>query len=349
MKMIMKAAKSNRRWFVVRCAAVLLAVVLWTPSCSESRPQSRDVGSETNFLNRCETDVTCGRGLSCLCGTCTQTCDAIAACEALSSAAACVPVASRPTDPTCPESAVSAFCDQPCAEDAACAGLGSAYRCVRGFCRALSSSCETGVTAGSNVILLGDSFIATSHEFTRYLEQQARASGALGPDESYRDYSTVTRCNLAAQPPGISAQYAKAQQEGAAKVVIMDGGGADVLMGTCPEPIGPDCQLVQDAVAGADVLFQSMVEGGVEHVVFFFYPDYVGDDTIKATVDVLRPLLEERCASAPLPCDWFDLRPTYVGHYDEYVLPLGRNPTTAGALASAQAIWDFMQQRCVAQ
>jgi hypothetical protein len=347
--MIMKTAKANRRWLALRSVALLLAAVLGAPSCSEARQQSREMGSETNFLNRCDTDATCGGSLSCLCGTCTRTCGATAACETLSSAAACIPVDSRPSDPSCPESAVSAFCDAECSEDVECVGLGNSYRCDRGFCRALSNSCKRGRPAGSEVILLGDSFIATSHEFTQDLEAQARASGALATNESYRDYSTVTQCNLAAQPPGISAQYAKAQQEGAVRVVIMDGGGADVLMGSCPDPIGPDCQLVQDAVAGAEALFQSMAADGVEHVVFFFYPDYVGDARIKATVDVLRPLVEERCASAPLPCDWFDLRPTYVGHYDEYVLPQGRNPTTAGALASAQAIWSFMQQRCIGQ
>jgi hypothetical protein len=102
-------------------------------------------------------------------------------------------------------------------------------------------------------------------------------------------------------------------------------------------------------VAGADALFQTMSDDGVEHVVFFFYPDYVGDARIKAMIDALRPLLEERCLNAPLPCHWLDLRPTFAGRYDEYVLPDGRNPTSAGALASAEAIWSVMQQRCVAQ
>jgi hypothetical protein len=92
-----------------------------------------------------------------------------------------------------------------------------------------------------------------------------------------------------------------------------------------------------------------MFDDGVEHVVFFFYPDYVGDARIKAMIDALRPLLEERCLNAPLPCHWLDLRPTFAGRYDEYVLPDGRNPTSAGALASAEAIWSVMQQRCVAQ
>jgi hypothetical protein len=349
MKMLMKTTKKPiKRWRALRCVAWLLAPFLFALSCHEPEHQS-EAGSETNFLNRCSTEVTCADGLSCLCGACTKTCEGMSACEPLSSGAACIPVASRPADPSCPQSAVSAFCDVACADDAACAGLGSAHRCDRGFCRALSPSCESGGTLGSEVILLGDSFIATSHEFTQDLVEQARASGALATDESYRDYSTVTQCNLAAQPPGISAQYARAQQDGAVKVVIMDGGGADVLLGSCPEPIAPDCPLVEDAAAGADALFRTLLDDGVEHVVFFFYPDYVGDATIKATVDVLRPIVQERCASAPLPCHWFDLRPTYQGHYDEYVLPQGRNPTSAGALASAQAIWSFMQQQCVAQ
>jgi hypothetical protein len=333
----------------MRYVTLLHAAVLCALSCAESPRQSPDNGSETNFLQRCDADVTCGRGLSCLCGTCTKTCDETSACEMLGSAAACAPVASRPADPSCPASAVRAFCDVACVDDAECAGLGNAYRCDRGFCRALSSSCETGGTVGSEVVLLGDTFIAESHEFTRNLEELARGAGALGTDENYRDYSSVAQSQLALEPPGISAQYARAQQEGAVKIVIMDGGGADVLLGTCPDPIAPDCQLMQDAVAGADALFQSMAEDGVEHVVFFFYPDYVGDARIKATIDVLRPLVEASCARAPLPCHWFDLRPTYAGHYDEYVLPIGRNPTPAGALASAQAIWSLMQQRCIAQ
>jgi hypothetical protein len=199
------------------------------------------------------------------------------------------------------------------------------------------------------VVLLGDTFLAASREITQFLEEMARQSGALPPDESYRDYSSPVQCNLSVEPPGLSAQYETAQEEGAVRVVVMAGGGADVLLGTCPDPIAPDCPLLEAASGGAEALFQTMAAGGVEHVVFFFYPDYVGDARIKATVDVLRPLVEERCANAPLPCHWLDLRPTFDGNYGEYILPDGRNPTTAGSLASAEAIWGLMQQHCVAQ
>ncbi len=345
----MKTAKSSSGRLGMRCLALLLGSVASLLSCAGTREQTPEPGSETNFLSRCDGDAACGRGLSCLCGACTRTCGDAPPCESLSPSAACVPVASRPADPTCPGSAVNAFCDAPCSDDMACVPLGASYRCDRGYCRAVNASCRTGSTVASSVVLLGDTFIAASHEFTRFLEDLARQSGALSPDEGYRDYSSQDQCNLSVEPPGLSVQFTTAQQGGAVRVVIMDGGGADVLSGPCPDPIAPDCPILQAASAGAEALFQTMAASGVEHVVYFFYPDYVGDARIKATVDVLRPLVQERCANAPLPCHWFDLRPTYEGHYDEYVLPAGRNPTTAGALASAEAIWSLMQQRCVAQ
>jgi hypothetical protein len=244
---------------------------------------------------------------------------------------------------------VSAFCDALCADDAGCLGLGDNFRCDRGYCRSVNPSCRTGDTVGSEVALLGDTFISDTHELTRALESLARSSGALRTDEGYRDYSSPLQSSLALDPPGIAVQFETALEDGPVKVVIMDGGGADVLMSRCADPVVPECALVEDAVAGAEALFESMARNGVQHVVFFFYPDYVGDARIKATIDVLRPLLEERCANAPLPCHWLDLRPTFAGNYDEYILPDGRNPTDLGALASAEALWSLMQQRCVAQ
>ena len=129
----------------------------------------------------------------------------------------------------------------------------------------------------------------------------------------------------------------------------MAGGGADALIGSCPEPVSPDCPLLSEVVAGAENLWGRMAQDGVEQLVFFFYPDYVGDARVKNTLDALRPLLQERCASAPLPCHWLDLRPTFTGNYDEYIRPDGANPTPAGAQASAEAIWGLMQLHCVAQ
>lgn len=344
----MMRARASSPWAPLRGASAALAVLVFALSCGGLEDRSPQTGGETNFLSRCEADGSCGEGLSCLCGTCTKTCAETPACETLSTTAACVPVASRRMDPACPETAVRAFCDAECSDDAACAELGAEYRCDRGYCRALSDGCQTGETPGGEVVVLGDSFLA-SGEITLSLEELARQAGALSPGENYRDHSTLIMNNLALEPPGMSAQYAAAREEGAVSVVIMDGGGGDVLMAPCPEPVASDCPILQNALSGADALLQTMADDGVEHVVFFSYPDYVGNERVRATIDVLRPLLAQRCASAPLACHFLDLRPTFAGNYDDYILPDGQNPTPAGARAAAEAIWSLMQQRCIAQ
>jgi hypothetical protein len=55
------------------------------------------------------------------------------------------------------------------------------------------------------------------------------------------------------------------------------------------------------------------------------------------------------CEQSPVACHWLDLRPAFAGRYDEYVLPDGNNPTTAGAQATALEIWATMQANCLAQ
>jgi len=103
-----------------------------------------------------------------------------------------------------------------------------------------------------------------------------------------------------------------------------------------------------NAVAAVGQLFSQMAQDGVQHVVYFFYPDPV-DVALQAKMDVLRPLVQGACASSPVSCHWLDLRPTFAGHYADYVLADGRNPTDAGSAATAAAIWTTMQQNCIAQ
>ena len=101
-------------------------------------------------------------------------------------------------------------------------------------------------------------------------------------------------------------------------------------------------------VAAAEGLQAQMAQDGVEDVVWFFYPDPT-DDTLRAKMDVLRPLLQGVCEGSAAPCHWLDLRPTFAGHYSEYMLPEAILPTDAGAQATAAAIWSTMQQECIAQ
>lgn len=337
----------------------------------EGRTPGPQTSSETHFLSACDYgDRPCVAGLACLCGVCTAPCADTAACGGLAPNAACVPVASRAPESACPESPASDFCDVPCRSDQDCAGLSSSPLCDRGFCRSARApgadagsdgpvgpegatgpdACAHGGVSADEVVLLGDSFIASGHQITSSLEQLERASGALGGADAYRDYaSSGATAPLAGMPGGLMTQYTNALAAGPVKVVIMDGGGADILLGTCPSPPTADCAVIQDAVAAANALFSTMAADGVEHVIYFFYPD-AADPNLKAKMDVLRPLIQDVCTSdQALSCHWLDLRPVFAGHESEYLLPDGLNPSTAGAEATAQAIAALMQRECVAQ
>lgn len=189
------------------------------------------------------------------------------------------------------------------------------------------------------MVLLGDSFFATTHQVAASLSELARGAGALGSDESYRDYSNLTANALALDGDGIAAQYADAASEGAVELVVMNGGGADTLAAPCET--AEECPALPAAASALRELLATMASGGVQAIVYAFYPDPM-DATVKARMDVLRSLIEAECATSPVPCHWLDLRETFAGRYDEYVQPDGLNPTEAGSLATAEAIWQTL-------
>jgi lysophospholipase L1-like esterase len=195
------------------------------------------------------------------------------------------------------------------------------------------------------VLLIGDSFFGSSHQITAYLEGLAREADALAESGRYRDNSRLTANALA--DSGIAAQYASALAEGEVKVVIMNGGGADLLINPCATADASCPAVVAAAAAAADLLAQ-MAADGVGQVVYVFYPDPV-EAGLRAKIDALRPLIEGACTNSALTCHFLDLRPTFAGHYEEYIQVDGMNPTEAGAQASAQAIWGVMQKECIAQ
>jgi hypothetical protein len=334
-----------------RLLAVLLAALLPAVSCESDGGES--TGGETHFLASCELDSSaCGADLECLCGVCTLPCDADGACGALPGAVCRLSEALE-----CAE----ARCDVECEGDADCAGVSTSHRCESGVCRAAptpgsngeggaggagSEPCAQGDVAAGEVVVIGDSFFATTHEITAQLEELARAEGALAADQGYRDYSNLTENALALGDGGIASQYADAVAEGSVRLVIMNGGGADALAALCET--SDDCPPLPAAAAALEELFRTMAAQGVLEVVYAFYPDPV-DATVRSRIDVLRPLIESACANGPVRCHWLDLRDTFAGHYTEYVMGDGLNPTDAGSRATAEAIWATLQGSCLAQ
>lgn len=201
-----------------------------------------------------------------------------------------------------------------------------------------TGECVTGQTSGSEVAVIGESFIAASHQITQQIESRAKAEGSLGQNEHYVDNS-VSGTTLANNQ--IPSQYDKAvQSSGTITYVLMDGGGNDCLISNN----GPA------ALGAATTLFENMAEHNTEKVVFFFYPDPIGPSftSLKSCLDNLRPQMKAICDELTTPkCYWLDLRDVWNGH-DEYTSD-GIHPTTAGSKATGDAIWEVMKANCVAQ
>jgi hypothetical protein len=324
---------------------VLLVLTLLASQC-RSAPSAGEnpTGGETHFLKSCTLDSrTCGSELSCLCGVCSLPCSDGASCGALPGASCALPGETA----TC-LLASTGHCDVACVTDAECATVSDAHRCVAGACRVSDpgpSACPATQVTANEVLLIGDSFFATGHRIAAFLEELGRQSGALQPGARYRDNSSLVGNTLALLGTGIEEQYVTASAESPVGAVIMNGGGADVLIGSCDE-LTPDCPLLADAADAAQALLSRMAADGVDHVVYAFYPDPV-EAELRGEIDALRPLIAAVCEASAVPCHWVDLRPVFEGKYDSYVEADGINPTVEGAQAAALAIWETMEQACI--
>jgi polyhydroxybutyrate depolymerase len=123
---------------LVWCFAAALLLVIGCSSQSSDTP----LGSETNFLKYCQ-DESCGAGLVCNCGVCTQACDDDVACEAFGAIAECrsLPVGDQ-TPSTC---STEAMCEARCITNGDCENLGDDFHCAAGVCRSGAQVC-TGLT-----------------------------------------------------------------------------------------------------------------------------------------------------------------------------------------------------------
>ncbi|HKO50442.1 MAG TPA: hypothetical protein VJV79_22120 [Polyangiaceae bacterium] len=332
----------------VRTLAPLLVGLWLIFSCST--PESSQEGSETHFLTSC--DATCAEGMQCLCGVCTKSCSEQTDCANFAGVASCAPLGPRVAAQRCAPSESSAICDAACLSDVDCSKLAADRVCDYGYCRELrhqappSAACMPPKLASADVLILGDVLIELSI-FAEQLEQAAVMTGNLSAGQHYRNEAAGGSSLLATGPQSIDSEYTKGLAQGPARVIVMNGGATDVLKGQCAGMLTPDCPAAHAAVMGAEQLFERFAKDGVEHVVYFFYGDPVGNPTLKDGLDLMRGLLRNACGRSPVPCHWLDLRPTFARH-PEYVGVEGLVFTDAGASAAAAATFAFMQEQCVA-
>jgi lysophospholipase L1-like esterase len=202
-----------------------------------------------------------------------------------------------------------------------------------------------GVTQidGNQVLLIGNSYIAMSHQITQDLEQFAKNAGILASGDNFIDNSVVAARLSGGSIQTIPQQYANGNRQKQVRWVIMEGGGND-LEESCNPPT-PSCPNLQNAANAVRDLLNQMGNDGVVKVIYFFYPDPQGLDELKEQLDVLRPLIQDAVNSSRDPvCYWLDLRLVFQGHYSEYVQSDGTHPTSAGSRAAAEAIWNIIQQ-----
>jgi hypothetical protein len=349
---------TNDKLRMVLRFAIALGVTLCVIVNCVSEPKETSRGGETHFLMPCNPNDSCGGTLACVCGICTRTCSDSSGCQSLAASATCIANADRAAADSCSGTPTAKVCDVPCTADESCQTLSMSLRCSYGFCRndsgtvkndaGSADACAQSQVAANEVIFLGDSFVATSHQIPTDVEGFARQAGTLAAGEHYRDISSLTGNSLALESPYLADKYTSAQAESPVRVVIMNGGGADIFLGACDTPPTESCPALANAAAAVPPLLAQMAQDGVQHVVYFFYPNPV-DATLQAKMDVLRPLIQGACENSPVPCHWLDLRPTFAGHYSDYILADGKNPTDTGSAAAAAAIWNTMQQNCVAQ
>jgi lysophospholipase L1-like esterase len=128
------------------------------------------------------------------------------------------------------------------------------------------------------------------------------------------------------------------------KVVIMDGGGNDILQNSgCM----PGCAQEVQAVTDARNFFKTMAaDGSVQAVVFIFYYDM---PVMKAGLDWMRPKMAAECAMSPVPCFFADNQPLFAGQDASAYTIDGIHPTAASAKIIAKQAWDIMVTNCIAQ
>jgi lysophospholipase L1-like esterase len=203
-------------------------------------------------------------------------------------------------------------------------GAGSSGMCVRGQVRP------------SEVVFIGDSFIALGNNIPNALDAIARAAGSLGQNESYRRNAVSGTLLGSGQIP---SQYMNAVNASPVKVVLMDGGGNDCLHQNNPNP----------AYAAAVSLFQNMAKRNTEQVIYFFYPDPLGGyagGTLQPCLDGLRPMIKSLCEGLTTPkCYFIDLRPGWK----RADTTDGIHTTAEGGKFVADKVWATMQQNCIAQ
>jgi lysophospholipase L1-like esterase len=112
------------------------------------------------------------------------------------------------------------------------------------------------------------------------------------------------------------------------KLLLMDGGGIDILSGGNATNV---------ANTFKQFLTKVKSDGTVQAIVYYI-------PTTANVADTLTPTMSPACASSPVPCYFLDLRPLFSGHPD-YIGGDNIHPSSAGGTVIANAVWKIIQTK----
>jgi lysophospholipase L1-like esterase len=157
------------------------------------------------------------------------------------------------------------------------------------------------------------------------------------------------------------------------KLVLMDGGGNDIMIPDATWVGGAECKnrmdsatvqvcrdIIDFALEKAEMGMQRMADVGVKDILYFFYPE-VPEGTLlgglypNAMLEYGSPLAKQLCEAAEtrtqgkLRCHFVDMKPVFAGHNPDWFFPTDIHPNELGSAAMADAIWQRMQDECIGQ
>ncbi len=220
------------------------------------------------------------------------------------------------------------------------------------------ATCEKGQVKPAEVVMIGDSYMDKSFgNVGANIIAAAQMAGSLAAGTTYREYYLAgAAVNNGAGQLNIPYQYETMAKGDVAvampkdiKVVVMDGGGNDVLIDqqSCLTDKTSAAQMadtacmnaVTNTVARMQKLWQEMATDGVKQVVYYFYPhlDPAGGGLLPTPApgvnlidDYSAPQYQKICCgssftpttqaptctgNAPgLQCTYIDTRPAFNGH-----------------------------------
>ncbi len=251
------------------------------------------------------------------------------------------------------------------------------------------ATCVKGQVTPNEVVMLGDSYLDPAYSNAALdLFADAQMAGSLAANTTYRHYyQGGASMNSGALQFNIPYQYETEALTDTAvsmpkdiKIIIMDGGGNDVLINdrsclTSPPPGNTGCvSTIQGVLTRTTSLLQEMASNGTKNIVFFFYPHLdpngggllPSPNTANATLDYAYPLAEALCCGSAFTatvanptctgtvggatCTFIDTRPAFGDNWatliktSDYV-----HPTPAGAQIIGDLIWKAMTDNCLAQ